>query len=69
MDLPELRRVLLGLIGTAPAAHPAALTESDWTELDRIAAQHRLQPLLHSLHRTSPAVPAPIAANWQMAHR
>lgn len=69
MDLPDLRRVLLDLIGTAPVTDLAALTEGDWAELDRIAFQHRLQPLLHSLHRSNPAVPAPIAAMWQMAHR
>ena len=67
MDLPELRRVLLDLTG--PDAPVPDLTAADWAELDRIAAQHRLQPLLHSLHRGKAGVPAEIADAWQAAHR
>ncbi|MFN3516814.1 MAG: nucleotidyltransferase family protein [Novosphingobium sp.] len=67
MDLPELRRVLLGLTG--PDSPVPDLSAADWAELDRIAAQHRLQPLLHSLHRGKTGVPAAIAATWQAAHR
>lgn len=69
MDLPELRRVLLDLIGTAPIAHPPALSEAEWAVLDRIAAQHRLQPLLHHCNRDRPGIPLAIARNWQAAHR
>lgn len=67
MDLPGLRRVLLELI--RPDAAVPDLTAAEWTELDRIAAQHRLQPLLHSLHRGTARLPAGIAVAWQAAHR
>ncbi len=69
MDLPELRRVLLDLIGTAPIALLPALTEAEWAVLDRIAAQHRLQPLLHHYNRDRPGIPPDLARRWQAAHR
>ncbi|MFM5948040.1 MAG: nucleotidyltransferase family protein [Novosphingobium sp.] len=69
MDRPALRRVLLDLTGTASAYQIPALTQADWAELDRIAAQHRLQPLLHSQHRENSRVPSEIQAGWQAAHR
>lgn len=69
MHRAALRRVLLDLIGTAETPNLSALTPADWGELDRIAALHRLQPLLHAQHRGNPAIPAEIAANWQAAHR
>jgi hypothetical protein len=46
-----------------------ALAAADWQELDRIAAMHRLQPLLHARHGSNPALPAAIAASWRAAHR
>lgn len=67
MDRPALRRILLDL--TVPQTPVPELSADDWAELDRIAAQHRLQPLLHSLHRGNAAVPPDIAAGWQAAHR
>lgn len=67
MDRPALRRILLDLTG--PDAPVPDLPAADWAELDRIAAQHRLQPLLHSLHRGNPALPAAMAEAWQAAHR
>jgi hypothetical protein len=69
MDRPALRRVLLDLIGTTTAYQIPRLTSADWAELDRIAEQHRLQPLLHSLHRGNSAIQAEIGAGWQAAHR
>jgi hypothetical protein len=69
MDRPALRRVLLELVGTGPAPDFSALGTADWTELDRLAAQHRLQPLLHAQHRANTAIPADIASNWHAAHR
>jgi hypothetical protein len=69
MDRAALRRVLLDLVGTAAVPDLSALDAADWSELDRIAAQHRLQPLLHAQHSVNAAVPTGIAANWQSAHR
>lgn len=67
MDRPALRRILLDLTG--PDAPVPVLDAGSWAELDRIAEQHRLQPLLHSLHRGDPVLPPEIAASWQTAHR
>jgi Uncharacterised nucleotidyltransferase len=69
MDVPALRRTLLDLVGTARIPAQAGLSSSDWQELNRIAAMHRLQPLLHAMHGTDPALPAAIAASWRTAHR
>jgi hypothetical protein len=69
MDVPALRRLLIGLIGPDPLPAPDCLTAQGWAELDRIAAMHRLQPLLLARHGTDPALPAPIAASWRAAHR
>lgn len=69
MDRPALRRVLLTLFGTGPLPDLSALNEADWIELDRIAQDHRLQPLLHARHRGSRNIPAAVLARWQTAHR
>lgn len=69
MDRPALRRVLLELVGTGEAHDLAGLSQTDWTELNRIAALHRLQPLLHVQHRGSSTIPSAVAAEWQAAHR
>lgn len=42
---------------------------AQWEALDRRAAEHRLQPLLHHSHATSEAIPAHIRAAWAKAHR
>ena len=34
-----------------------------------MAAQHRLQPLLHARHRKQGAIPSALRASWQAAHR
>jgi hypothetical protein len=69
MDRPALRRVLLELIGTARVPALDELTPTDWDELDRIAAEHRLQPLLHARHRGNPLIPPDIATSWQARYR
>lgn len=69
MDLPGLRRVLLDLIGTAPVAVPPVLDAAEWSALDRVAAQHRLQPLLHHANRDHSGIPPAVARRWQTAHR
>lgn len=69
MDRSALRRLLLDLAGTASPPDLTPLDETGWAELDRIAAQHRLQPLLHARQRGNPAIPGSIAASWQTAHR
>lgn len=69
MTLTALRRVLLALVGTGPVPDLSVLRERDWLALDRLAAQHRLQPLLHHQHRQTPGIPAAIAAGWAAAYR
>lgn len=71
-DTPALRRLLLQLAGTACPPSSSALTrldEADWIALDAMAAQHRLQPLLHAGHRDNADVPDVIRATWRAAHR
>jgi len=69
MNRAALRRFLLDLVGTACVPDLTALSKRDWAALDRMAAQHRLQPLLHAQHRDRAAIPATIRAGWQSAHR
>lgn len=66
MDLPALRRSLLALLreGAAPKLDPA-----EWQELDRLAALHRLAPLLHAERGADEAVPNAIRYGWRAAHR
>ncbi|MGH6787127.1 MAG: nucleotidyltransferase family protein [Novosphingobium sp.] len=67
MDTPALRRVLLELVGTAAQPDLAGLADTDWAQLDALAAEHRLQPLLHT--RNPAGVPAAIRDTWRAAHR
>jgi len=64
-----IRRVLLDLVGTARCPDLGALSGADWAELNRLAAVHRLQPLLHARRATEPGVPPDIVASWQAANR
>lgn len=68
MTPAERRRVLLAMVGTGPS-DVTSLSDADWQALDRLAAQHRLQPLLHHQHRESPGIPPAIAAGWAAAFR
>ncbi len=67
-DLSRLRQTLLALLEASPAA-VAPLTRQEWDELDRIAALHRLQPMLHHRHRDNSAIPAEIRVEWQVGFR
>nr|WP_281384405.1 nucleotidyltransferase family protein [Novosphingobium flavum] len=47
----------------------AGLDQEAWHGLDRMAALHRLQPLLHHHHRADPAIPDSLRAGWAEAYR
>lgn len=64
-----LRTVLLDLVGTAVIPDLATLGTDDWTVLDSMAAQHRLQPLLHIQHRNNSAIPGVVQQTWADAFR
>ena len=69
MDLPALRRILLGLVGTRQVPQLSTLNERDWAILNGLAEQHRLKPLLHAQHSATPAVPLTLRRDWQETHR
>jgi len=69
MKQAALRRFLLDLVGTAGLPDLTLPDQNDWAALDRMAAQHRLQPLLHAQHRERAEIPTAIRSNWQAAHR
>ena len=69
MDRAAQRRFLLELIGTATAADLAHFSPDEWTALDAMAAQHRLQPLLHAMHGQRTEIPEAIRNAWRAAHR
>lgn len=64
-----LRPLLLDLVGTVRRPDLGALSGPDWAALNAIAAQHRLQPLLHVQHGRDSAIPAPIAEDWGQIFR
>ena len=66
MNLPALRRSLLALLGTGTVPR---LDGKDWQALDRLAALHRLQPLLHSERGHDLSIPGAIRDSWRVAHR
>ncbi len=68
MDVRALRLALLDLVGIVRAELPA-LGADDWERLDRMAAQRRLQPLLHARRGADAAMPAFIADSWRTAWR
>lgn len=68
--LAALRRILLALI--APGEGPEGLAElpaAQWQMLDALAAQHRLQPLLHARRGDCALVPEDLRAGWHRAYR
>ncbi len=72
MNRAALRRLLLELFGSPgvfDVLRLQALGQADWQVLNAMAAQHRLQPLLHAAHRENPAIPAAVRDEWRMAHR
>lgn len=68
-DPAGLRVLLLALISARPPAILPPLEPAAWREIDRMAALHRLQPLLHNSHHANDAIPQPIRAGWQAAYR
>lgn len=69
MELPALRRVLVALAGGTSTLDLTALTPADWQELDRMAGEHRLMPLLHHRLGEDPRVPAEHRQLWHEAYR
>lgn len=68
MAAPPLEVVLTQLAGEPRAgAIPARM--ADWEALDRRAADHRLQPLLHARRRGDGSVPEAIRTGWAEAYR
>lgn len=67
--LPRLRHLLLDLIAGHSPAGLAGLDEAAWQALDRMAALHRLQPLLHHHHRADPAIPEVVRTHWAEVYR
>lgn len=72
-NLPRLRRLLLGMLGPEPElAALRGLGSDDWAALGTMAAEHRLEPLLHHLCRVEDRVdllPKKIAGRWDSAYR
>lgn len=69
MSPQALRRRSIALVGTRPGLDHSDLSPADWQALDRLAAQHRLQPLLHHQHRDNALVPGAIRSGWSNAYR
>ncbi len=69
MGLPALRQMLLAMIGTATEPRLDRLSLQDWTRLDAMAAQHRLQPLLHARYAATADIPAELRQGWRSEHR
>jgi len=72
MELSHIRRILLGLTGTAQSVDPQqlnAMNPADWARLQAMAEMHRLQPWLHWNKANHPGVPNDILHVWQAAHR
>lgn len=69
MDRAAQRRFLLELTGTATAAGWPHVSPDDWAGVDGMAAQHRLQPLLHAMHGQRTEIPEEIRNTWRAAHR
>ena len=72
-DLSRLRRLLLAMLRPGPADPAlAGLNETQWQALDAMAAEHRLQPLLHaewSGAARAAVVPPAILSGWAEAYR
>ena len=62
------RDALLALL--SPSGQPAPeLGPAAWEQLDAMAVQHRLQPLLHHLTRECASIPAEMRLRWKGAYR
>lgn len=69
MKLSALRRVLLALTGTQLCPDLTGLSADDWQAVAQLAAQQRLEPLLHAQNAGNAAIPAQLRALWKAAHR
>lgn len=69
VDRSALQHLLLELVGTARRPALRKPIHVDWTRIDGMAAQHRLQPLLSAQHAAAAEIPATIRENWRSAHR
>lgn len=69
MDVAALRRVLFDLVGTVRFPDTAALSATEWEQLDRMAGQALVRPLLHAQHQGDGRIPVNVAARWKAAHR
>lgn len=75
-NLAAQKRTLLSLVGTERAGPEvpelAVMSRQDWSAIDAMAAQHRIQPWLHHRMRGSDTdwpVPPSIASVWRDAYR
>jgi len=72
MDDRPLRELLLEMACTERPVDPAHLSgvdETGWAQLARMAAQHRLEPLLHTRLAGRGEVPAALRESWRAVHR
>ena len=70
-----VRRQLLAMLATAPDVPPldgAQLDAAAWAQLQHMARQHRLEPLLHEAVRSgnhAAIIPGDVAKRWAAAYR
>lgn len=69
MNRSALQHILLDLVGIADRPALDRLGQSDWALIDAMAAQHRLQPLLHAQCGDLPDISPRIRENWRSAYR
>lgn len=66
-----IKRQTLALLGGLPGALPQPPDAAQWAQIDAMAEQHRLCPLLFARARENPywQVPPQILARWEEIHR
>jgi len=64
-----LHATVLRLISPHSPQSLAHLCVGDWDEIDRVAALHRLRPMLHYRQKANPEIPQDIRARWAEAFR
>lgn len=69
MDLAAQQRFLLDLVAATGVPPLGEVSPGDWAVVDAIAAQHRLQPLLHARHGHRKDIPGQTRTTWRTAHR
>ena len=69
------RRHLLGILAANPQVFSptaAVLDAEQWSQLQHMARQHRLEPLLYQVTRRNPdahAIPSRVQLDWEAAYR